>query len=80
MSGLKNTMKRMANASLGRGYETNREKKQKKAAKHQAALDRVYTGAQIPDPEEIKRKEKRKSARRRGSRADTILTDQETLG
>lgn len=80
MSGLKNTVKRLASASIGRGYSTGREKRTKKAAQRQAELDKIYQGAQIPDEEEIAREERRKAAKRRGSRADTILTDQETLG
>lgn len=81
MSGLKNTMKRLASASVGRGYMTGRERRAKSAAKEQARLDKVYSGAQIPDEEEIARNERRKAARRRGSRVSTILTsDEETLG
>ena len=83
MSGLKNTVKRLFYSSPAggfKGYSTGRERRQKKAAQRQSALDKIYQGAQIPDEEEIAREERRKAARRRGSRADTILTDQETLG
>ena len=76
MSGLENTAKRMFNVGRGKGYQTNKERRAKGAAKRQQALDAVYAGAQIPDEEEVRRKERRKSARRRGSRAETILTDQ----
>ncbi len=76
MSGLKNTVKRLVNVSTGRGYKTNTERRQEKQAKAQAALDEVYSSAQLPDEEEVRRKERRKAARRRGSRAETILTDQ----
>ena len=80
MSGLKNTVKRLASASIGRGYSTGREKRAKAAAKKQADLDKVYAGAQLPDEEEIARNERRKAAKRRGSRVSTILTDEDTLG
>lgn len=81
MSGLKNTVKRLANASLGRGFMTRKEKRAKDAAKEQARLDAIYSGAQMPDEEEIARNERRKAAKRRGSRVSTILTtDEDTLG
>lgn len=80
MSGLKNTVKRAANASLGRGYKTNRERREGKAAKEQARLDAIYSGAELPDEELIRRNERRKAAKRRGSRISTVLTDEDTLG
>jgi transposase len=80
MSGLENTGKRFVNASLGRGYKTNEERRQEKRMKRQAALDKIYTGAEMPDPEAERRKGRKKAAMRRGSRASTILTDRETLG
>lgn len=79
MSGLKNTWRRSGNFILGKGYTTKKERDRKKAAQRQAELDKVYQGAQIPDEEEIQRDERRKAAKRRGSRADTILTE-DTLG
>ena len=79
MSGLKNTIKRLASAGLGQGYTTGRERRAKKAAKKQAALDKVYADAQIPDEEEIARNERRKAAKRRGSRVSNVLTE-DTLG
>lgn len=80
MSGLKNTVKRLANVSRGKGYMTKKERKAKEAAKRQAGLDEIYRGAEMPDEEVIARNERRKSARRRGSRVSTVLTDRETLG
>ena len=80
MSGLKNTAKRLINASTGRGYKTNKERSQEKDAKRQAGVDKLYSSADMPDEELIKRNERRKAARRRGSRVSTILTDQDTLG
>lgn len=80
MSGLKNTGKRLVNASVGRGYKTNRERKAEKAAKKQASLDEIYQGAEMPDEEVIKRNERRKAAARRGSRVSTVLTERDTLG
>lgn len=81
MSGLENTVKRTVNFSLGRGYKTNRERRQEKAAKRQAARDEIYSDASIPDEEQIRRNDRRKAARRRGSRVRNVLTDdEETLG
>jgi hypothetical protein len=75
MSGLKNTVRRLGNASMGKGYKTGKEIKAEKAAKAQNALDKVYAGAEVPDDEMLKRKERRKAAKRQGSRANTILTN-----
>jgi hypothetical protein len=82
MSGLKNTVKRMANASMFKGYKTNREIRQEKALKKQTALNKMYSEAKMPDSVEIKKNERRKAAKRRGSRVSTIMseTDKETLG
>lgn len=79
MSGLKNTVKRFANASMFRGYKTNREIKQEKAAKVKAGKDAQYANAQVPDEEVIQRNERRKAAKRQGSRANTVMT-QDRLG
>jgi len=83
MSGLKNTAKRLINVSQpwnNRGYETNKEHREKKAAKKQKVLDEVYAGAQMPDEEQIARNERRKAAARRGSRQRNVLTDEDSLG
>jgi len=80
MSGLKNTVKRAINASVGKGYKTNREQHEEKRAKHQAALDKVLAGAEMPDEEVIKRNERRKAAARRGSIQRNVLTDEDSLG
>ena len=80
MSGLKNTVRRMANASLGKGYATKDERLAQRKAKSQARLDKTFQSALMPDEEEIAREERRKAATRRGSRADTVLTDQDLLG
>lgn len=80
MSGLKNTVKRFANASMGKGYMTNRERRQKRAAKVQAAKDEIFQNAEMPDEEVIRRNERRKAASRQGSRANTILTNRDSLG
>lgn len=80
MSGLKNTFRRLGNFSMGRGYMTSGERKRKKAQKRQAARDKIYEAAVMPDEELIRRNERRKAARRQGSRASTILTNRETLG
>ena len=80
MSGLKNTVKRLANFSMGKGYKTSAERRQEREAKHQAALDKVYAGAEMPDEESIRRNERRKAAARRGSRQRNVLTDEDQLG
>lgn len=80
MSGLKNTGKRLVNLGLGRGYQTDDERKAKRVAKEQNRLNTIYAGAEMPDEEVIRRNERRKAARRRGSRVSTVLTDEETLG
>jgi len=77
---LKNTGKRMFNLGRGKGYMTNKERRQEKAAKKQAGLDRIYSSVPLPDDEEIKRNERRKAAKRQGSRASTVLTERDTLG
>lgn len=80
MSGLKNTTKRLANFSLGKGYMTKDERRAKEAAEKQGQLDAVYAGAQMPDEELIRRNERRKAAKRRGSRQRNVLTDEDSLG
>lgn len=79
MGGLKKTIKRFANASMGKGYMTTKERREKKAIRKQDTLDKIYAGGQIPDEEEIARNERRKAAKRRGSRVSNVLTD-DTLG
>ena len=83
MAGLSNTFRRMANVSMGRGYKTSGERKRGEAAKaasaEQLRLDEMFAGGQMPDEDFLKRAARRKAAKRRGSRADTILTE-DTLG
>jgi hypothetical protein len=81
MSGLKNTGKRLFNFATGKGYKTNKERRMEKEAKVQARKDAVYSGAEMPDDELIRRNERRKAAARRGSRQKNVLTDDDdTLG
>jgi len=80
MSGLNNTVKRIGNASLGRGYMTNQERRDKKKAQVTKAKNKMFQNAMMPDEEDIRRVERRKAAKRRGSRASTVMTDRETLG
>ena len=80
MSGMKNTVYRFANASMGRGYKTRDEINAANEANTQKKKDRIYKGATMPDEELIRRNERRKAAKRRGSRVNTVLTDRETLG
>ncbi len=76
---MSNAYKRVFHWSQGQGFATNKERKAKQEAKRQAKVDEVYAGAHMPDEEEIARNERRKSARRRGSRVSTVLTE-DTLG
>lgn len=80
MSGLKNTAKRMFNVGHGRGYMTNQERREKKLGKITARKNKMFASAELPDEEEIRRVERRKSAKRQGSRAQTIMTDRQSLG
>lgn len=80
MGGLKNTMKRGFNFGLGRGYATNEERREKARGKITAAKNKMFASAELPDEEEIRRVERRKSAKRKGSRAQTVMTDRESLG
>jgi len=79
MSGLRNTYKRIMNFSKGRGYKTGGERQATREAKEDAAKDELFANAQMPDEELIKRNARRKAAKRRGSRVNTVLTD-DTLG
>ena len=79
MSGLKNTGKRFINASLGRGYKTNKERRLSKQANRQKRIDKIYAAAEMPDEELIRRNERRKAAARRGSRQRNVLTYEEDL-
>ena len=78
MSGLKNTVKRIASASMGKGYSTRKERRAGRVARKQDALDKMFSSAEMPDEEQVRRSERRKAAKRRGSRIENVLTD--TLG
>jgi hypothetical protein len=80
MGGLKNTAKRIGGALTGKGYMTSDERRKKKAAKVKQKKDKMFQDAKLPDAEEIKLVERRKAAKRKGARAQTVLTDRETLG
>jgi hypothetical protein len=80
MSGLKNTGKRLWNLGVGKGYKTNREVQLEKEAKIQKGKDKIFHSAEVPDEEVIKRNERRKAAMRSGSRAKTVLTEEDRLG
>ncbi len=82
MSGLKNTVRRLTNVSRGRGYKTNKERRaevtedrENREAGAQAIKDEMFSNAQMPDSDDIRRRNRREQAGRRGSRADTVLTD-----
>jgi len=80
MSGLKNTGKRLWNLGVGKGYKTNKEVQMEKEAKIQKGKDKLFHSAVVPDDEAIKRNERRKAAKRSGSRASTVMTDEDRLG
>lgn len=80
MSGLENTAKRLHNFGTGKGYKTNTEIRQEKEAKIQAGKDKIFASAVVPDDEAIRRNERRKAAKRQGSRANTVLTEEDKLG
>ena len=75
MSGLENTGKRLINASLGRGYKTNDERKAREEGQDSRSPRQDHEGAEMPDEEVIRRNERRKAAARRGSRQRNVLTD-----
>ena len=86
MSGLVDTLRRGANFAVGKGFKTSGERKRSRIGREQGAadarqaeLDKVFAGAQMPDEEDIRRRQRRLAAKRRGSRVDTILTE-DTLG
>jgi len=76
MGDLKNTNRRVHNLIIGKGYSTRDERRQKRVAQEQTRKDKMFAGAELPDEEAIRRTERKKAAKRRGSRAETILTDQ----
>ena len=80
MSGLKNPAKRSWNLGMGRGYKTNEERREKARGKITKRKNKMFANAALPDEEEIRRVERRKSAKRQGSRAQTVMTDRESLG
>lgn len=75
MSGLRNTYKRIMSFSKGSGYETHGESDIRRGGP-KSRMDKIFGGADAPDLEEGRRRSKRKQAARRGSRAETIMTDQ----
>jgi len=80
MSGLKNTRKRIHNITRGKGFKTDSEVIEEKKAKVQAGKDKLFASADVPDDEAIKRHERRKAAKRAGSRTNTVMTERDTLG
>ena len=80
MSGLSNTRKRFFNFGRLKGYKTGAERQAEKEGKAQGVKDKMFAGAQMPDEELIRRNERRKAAKRRGSRVSTVLTNGDQLG
>ncbi len=90
MGGLVDTIRRGANFAVGKGYKTSGERKRAREGREAVAekgardteqlrLDEMFAGGLMPDEDFLKRAARRKAARRRGSRADTVLTE-DTLG
>ena len=90
MGGLVDTLRRGANFAVGKGYKTSGERKRARVGREEAAaeskasaeqlrLDEMFAGGLMPDADFLKRIARRKAAMRRGSRADTVLTE-DTLG
>lgn len=80
MSGLENTVKRLHNLGNFKGYKSNSEIRAEEMAKAQKKKDKIFHSAMVPDEEAIKRNERRKAAKRGGSRTNTVLTDEDKLG
>ena len=80
MSGLKNTAKRIGSAVTGGGYMTSEEKRQKKKNKIKTKKDKMFQEAVLPDEADIRLVERRKAAKRTSARAQTVLTNRDTLG
>ena len=80
MSGVNKFLRRSYNFGTFQGFKTSGEAKREKHAKAQNALDKVYAGAEVPDAEQLKRVERKKMAKRQGSRANTVLTNNDQLG
>ena len=60
-------------------FKTPRDKvRAREATAEQLRKDEMFAAGRMPDEEELRRNQRRIAARRRGSRAETVLTD--TLG
>ena len=60
-------------------FKTPRDKvRAREADSEQLRKDKMFAAGRMPDEEELRRNQRRIAARRRGSRAETVLTD--TLG
>ncbi len=79
MGGIKKQVQRGVNLLKHGEYKTRDEIKAKEAGKAAVQVERdkdaMFANAQMPDSDTIRRNERRKAARRRGSRVETILTD-----
>jgi len=80
MSGLQNTLKRAMSASSGQGWTTSQERHAKRTATQKKAKDDIYANADMPDEEVIARNERRKAAKRKGSRVASVMTGDDALG
>ena len=80
MSSVDKVVRRTVRWVGGHGFMTGSEKRKKDLAKVKAGKDEQFANAAMPDEQAIKLAERRKAARRRGSRAATVMTSDETLG
>jgi hypothetical protein len=80
MSGVDKMVRRTVRWFGGHGFMTQGEKKQKDKAQWQDKQNKIFQGVPMPDPEELKREQRKKAAGRKGSRASTVLTNRDTLG
>ncbi len=73
-------LKRLVQKSIdvSRGKTDRGKLAARQAAKEQARKDKMFAGGRLPDEDELRRNQRRLAASRRGSRAETVLT--ETLG
>ncbi len=79
MSSLFDYGRRTGNWIIGRGLKTSGERKREEAAVEQQRKDKMFASGEIPDEDFLKRAARKKAARRRGSRIETVLTE-DTLG
>lgn len=66
---------RNANLIFRQDWATNKERIKEKQAGIQKAKDKIYSKGDMPDEEFLRRNARTLAAKRRGSRASTVLTE-----